>query len=108
MRLIEYQGPDGGSPFAKWFEKLESRTAARVAASLARMEAGNLSNAKSVGSGVHELRIDFGPGFRVYFGRDGAELVILLAGGTKRRQQEDIERARRLWLDYRRRKKDEA
>ena len=72
------------------------------------MEAGNLSNAKGVGQGVLEYRINFGPGYRVYFGRDGGTLIILLGGGTKRRQQRDIDDARDLWRAYRRRKRKEA
>lgn len=72
---------------------------------LVRMGNGNLSNVKSVGSGVIEYRIDWGPGYRIYFGRDGDELVILLAGGTKRRQNRDIEDAHEYWADYKRRKK---
>lgn len=71
---------------------------------VARMGQGNLSNVKSVGSGVLEYRIDYGPGYRVYFGRDGEELVILLIGGTKTRQQKDIEAAKAFWLDYKSRK----
>lgn len=71
------------------------------------MESGNFSAAKGVGAGVSELRLDFGPGYRVYFGRDGERLVILLAGGTKRRQQADIEAARVLWAEYKRRKREE-
>ncbi|WP_236735588.1 type II toxin-antitoxin system RelE/ParE family toxin [Agrobacterium tumefaciens] len=64
----------------------------------------SLSNVKSVGSGVLEYRIDYGPGYRVYFGRDGDELVILLIGGTKARQQNDIEAAKAFWQDYKSRK----
>ena len=64
------------------------------------MEQGNLSNAKTVGEGVLEYRIDFGPGYRVYFGRDGEALVILLMGGTKKRQQRDINTAQACWRDY--------
>ncbi|MDE0632511.1 MAG: hypothetical protein OXH73_13505 [Caldilineaceae bacterium] len=81
--------------------------AARVRTSLARMEAGNLSNVRGVGSGVSECRINVGPGYRVYFGRDGDTLIILLGGGTKARQQRDIEGARELWQEYRRRKQQE-
>jgi putative addiction module killer protein len=65
---------------------------------------GNLSNTKGVGSGVMECRIDFGPGYRVYFGRDGEVLIILLGGGTKQRQQQDIATAQARWADYKRRK----
>ena len=63
-----------------------------------------MSNAKGVGEGVLEYRIDWGPGYRVYFGRDGDVLVILLTGGTKKRQQRDIEAAKVMWEDYRRRR----
>ena len=66
------------------------------------MKAGNLSNVRGVGGGVLESRINVGPGYRVYFGRDGDTLIILLGGGTKARQYADIERARRIWQDYRR------
>jgi putative addiction module killer protein len=61
---------------------------------------GNFSNAKGVGEGVLEYKIDFGPGYRVYFGRDGDTIVILLTGGTKKRQQRDIDAARAYWRDY--------
>jgi putative addiction module killer protein len=71
------------------------------------MENGNFSGAKAVGSGVHELRLDFGPGYRVYFGRDGERIVILLGGGSKQRQQTDIAAAQALWAEYKRRKRTE-
>ena len=73
-----------------------------------RMEQGNLSNAKSVGRGIHEFRIDFGPGYRIYFGKDGDQLVIVLAGGTKKRQGTDIELAKEYWRDYKQRKRQEV
>jgi putative addiction module killer protein len=69
------------------------------------MEQGNYSNVKSVGSGVHECRIDFGPGYRVYFGKDSEHLILLLGGGTKKRQQNDINNASAAWRDYKNRKK---
>ncbi len=72
------------------------------------MEQGNLSNIKGVGAGVSEYRIDFGPGYRVYFGRDGDTLIILLGGDTKKRQQRDIEAARDLWREYKQRKRLET
>ena len=72
------------------------------------MEHGNFSNVKDVGASVLECRIDFGPGYRVYFGKDGDVLIILLGGGTKKRQQRDIAAARRLWQEYRRRKRRET
>jgi len=89
------------------FERLERTDPQDAATAVTRMAQGNLSNAKSVGAGVQEYRIDFGPGYRIYFGRDGDRLVILLAGGTKKRQQDDIRHAQELWTDYRRRSKKE-
>jgi putative addiction module killer protein len=79
-----------------------------VAVALTRMQQGNLSNVKAVASGVHEYRIEFGPGYRVYFGRDGPLLIILLGGGTKKRQQSDIRRALELWTAYKIRKRKES
>ncbi|CAK7254914.1 MULTISPECIES: type II toxin-antitoxin system RelE/ParE family toxin [unclassified Shinella] len=105
MKVVEYLDPAGRSPFAAWFRRIEARAAAKVTVALARLEGGNLSNTKTVGSGVLEYRIDYGPGYRVYFGRDGETLVILLAGGTKQRQQRDIADAQARWLDYKRRKR---
>ena len=87
---------------------LDSSAAARVRTALARMEAGNLGNVRGVGSGVLEVRIHVGPGYRVYFGRDGDTVIVLLGGGTKVRQQKDIEDARKLWQDYKRRKQQEV
>ncbi len=77
---------------------------ARISVAVFRLEAGNFSAAKSVGAGVFELRLFFGPGYRVYFGKDGERLVILLGGGTKKRQQADIEAAQLLWLQYKKAK----
>ena len=72
------------------------------------MEQGNFSNVKGVGAGVYEYRIDFGPGYRIYFGKDGDRLVILLAGGTKKRQDADIAVAKGHWRDYKRRKRQQV
>jgi putative addiction module killer protein len=107
IEIREYLTPDGTSPYANWFNNLNAEAAAKVATAVTRMSQGNLSNAKSVGSGIQEYRIDFGPGYRVYFGREGDRLVILLGGGSKKRQQDDIRRAQELWADYRRRRKME-
>jgi putative addiction module killer protein len=104
MDLREYNDPFGRSPYASWFDRLNAQAAAKVAAALTRLALGNFSNVKGVGSGVFECRIDFGPGYRVYFGKDGERLVILLGGGTKKRQQQDIEVALVNWQDYKRRK----
>jgi putative addiction module killer protein len=103
-----YLDGSGRKPFESWFEALDSMAAAKVTVALTRIEQGNLSNAKGVGAGVHEYRIDFGPGYRVYFGRDGDRIVILLGGGTKKRQEKDIQAARTYWADSKRRKKLET
>lgn len=105
MELEEYLDSDGLSPFGRWFNDLDAVAAARVTMALTRMAQGNLSNAKGVGAGVQEFRIDTGPGYRVYLGRDGETLIILLAGGTKRRQQKDIEAAQERWAHYKKRKR---
>ena len=83
------------------------QAAAKVATALERIADGNLSNVKGVGGGVLECRVDFGPGYRIYFGRDGDRLVILLAGGTKTRQRLDVRQAQVNWEDYRKRKTQE-
>jgi putative addiction module killer protein len=108
MVVREYHDAGGLSPFAVWFRALDPGAEAKVARSLARLELGNTSNVKGVGAGVFELKIDFGPGYRVYLGKDGDEIVILLGGGTKKRQQRDIEAARERWQDYKDRKKGRA
>ena len=108
MEILEYIDAAGRSPFARWFNRLDARAAAKVATALVRLEQGNLSNAKSAGAGVLECRIDFGPGYRVYFGRDGDTVIMLLGGGTKKRQQKDIRSARDLWQEYRHRKQGET
>ena len=105
LNVREYLEDDGTSPFAEWFAALDATAAAKITVVLARIEQGNLSNVKGVGEGVLEYRLDFGPGYRVYFGRDGDVLVILLTGGTKQRQQRDIAGAIEMWADYRRRKR---
>ena len=73
-------------------------------AALTRLSLGNISNVKGLGSGVFELRIDFSPSYRIYFGKDGDHLIILLGGGTKRRQQRDINATTANWEEYKRRK----
>ena len=105
IEIREYIDTEGRRPYARWFNRLNAQAAAKVVTALVRMEQGNLSNTKGVGSGVLECRIDFGPGYRVYFGKEGDVLIILLGGGTKKRQQQDIETAHDLWQEYRRRKR---
>lgn len=105
IEIKEYLREDGSSPFADWFNGLNVQAALKVNTYLTRVGNGNLSNVKSVGSGVHECVIDWGPGYRVYLGKDGDKLIILLGGGTKKSQQKDIDRAKELWQEYKKRKK---
>jgi putative addiction module killer protein len=101
MPEIRYYVSSGGQqPFDAWFADLEAPARAKVTRAIVRLEQGNFSNVKSVGEGVFEYRIDFGPGYRVYFGQDGPTLVILLTGGTKKRQQRDIDTAHAYWRNY--------
>ena len=106
--IREYLNRDGRSLFAEWLNRLNSEAARRVVTSLYRVGLGNFSNVKGVGGGVFECRIDFGPGYRVYFGKQGETIVILLCGGSKQRQHSDIERAGELWADYKRSKRSQS
>ena len=104
-KILEYTDEQENNPFRVWFFDLNARAAAKVTTAITRLEAGNTSNAKSIGTGVYELKINFGPGYRVYFAYDGIDIVILLAGGTKKRQSKDIETAKKRWADYKNRNK---
>ena len=108
ITIGEYVDPAGRSTFAKWFESLSAPAAAKITSALVRVEQGNFSNAKGIGAGVHECRIDYGPGYRIYFGKDGDNLVILLGGGTKKHQDRDIRASHEHWIDYKRRKARES
>ena len=103
FKVVEY-APSGRSPFAEWFERLDAITAARVDRYIRRLEAGNLGAVKSVRDGVFEVRLDFGPGYRVYFGWEGRTIVVLLGGGDKRRQAADIATAIQRWKLYKQEK----
>ena len=106
--IIAYVDQRGRVPFRRWYADLDNSAAQRVRSAIARLEEGNSSNVRSVGQGVLEFRINFGPGYRVYFGMDGAELIFLLGGGTKRGQQNDIREAQALWGEFKRRKRQEV
>jgi len=108
VMVLEYLDTNGCSLFAKWFATLNAPAAAKVTTALIRIEQGNFSNSKGVGAGVYEYRIDFGPGYRIYFGRDGDPVVILLGGGTKKHQGKDILVARNYWQDFKARKVKET
>jgi putative addiction module killer protein len=104
LRIIEYLDQRGRSPFGAWFEGLNAQAAAKITSALYQVGAGNWGNTKGVGGGVFERKVNFGPGYRIYFGKEGESLVILLGGSTKQHQQQAIESARDRWSDYRRRK----
>jgi putative addiction module killer protein len=104
-RSKEYVDAHGFSPFRRWFERQDFRVRAKVSITISRVERGNDGSIKSAGDGLCEMRIDWGPGYRVYFGFDGPTLVILLGGGTKQRQDSDVAAAKVMWADYKRRKK---
>jgi putative addiction module killer protein len=98
--IRQYVTATGRRPFSEWLDRLPVQTQARVAARVARFESGNLGDHKAVGDGVWEARFAFGPGYRVYFGRHGQTIILLLLGGSKASQQEDIRRAQEFWNDY--------
>lgn len=98
--IREWLDSAGRSPFASWFDHLGGQAAAKVTVALRRLSSGNDSNVAALGGGVHELKIDWGPGLRVYFGREGATIIVLLGGGEKHRQQADIATAKARWTDH--------
>ncbi len=104
IEVREYRTEDGHIPFREWLSGLrDSQARIRVRVRLNRLRLGNFGDSKGVGGGVTELRIPYGPGYRVYFGRRGNTVVILLCAGDKQTQAKDIERAQEYWTDYRRR-----
>jgi putative addiction module killer protein len=103
IRVVEYVREDGSIPFKQWFDQLDPAAAAKVAAAHTRLSQGNTSSVKWF-TGLGEYVIDWGPGYRVYLARDGEELIVLFGGGTKRRQQRDIDRAKELLAEYKARK----
>ena len=104
IQILEYLDPQAPAPVAAGFDRLSPVATAKVTAALYQLAADNWSTVKGVGAGVFERKIDAGPGYRIYFGKDGDRLVILLGGSTKQRQQQAIETAKERWADYRRRK----
>ena len=100
--LVLYETADGRCPFVEWLDGLKDRrTRAIIDARLLRLEHGNLGDSRPVGDGVMELRVHAGPGYRVYFGQDGETIVVLLCGGDKGSQAQDIAAAKSYWNDYR-------
>ena len=106
--LIIYQAADGTEPFTRWRKRLKDKvTIARIDRRLERVSEGNYGDYKAVGEGVYELRLFFGPGYRVYFAEDGDQVVLLLCGGDKGSQSRDISAAQSYWQDYQRDKESE-
>jgi putative addiction module killer protein len=103
LAIVEYVRPDGTNPYRIWFEGLHAQAAAKVATATLRLEMGNTSRVKWIGA-IGECRIDWGPGYRIYLGKDGDALIVLLGGGTKQGQRTDIDRAKGLWTEYKVRK----
>ena len=101
-RIIkEYISEGGKNHFRQWLESLkDTRAQVKMDIRIARLRLGNLGDSKSVGQGVYELRVHFGPGYRIYYGLDGKKLVLLLCGGDKKTQKKDIEKAKAFWENY--------
>jgi putative addiction module killer protein len=100
LLVREYLTADGKNPFRRWLDGLDLKTRARIQARVLRFSTGNLGDHKGVGRGVWEARVMFGPGYRIYFGRDGRTLIVLLVGGDKASQAHDISAAQAHWKDY--------
>lgn len=107
IKVEEYVRKDKSIPYKSWFDSLDAQAAAKVATATLRMEMGNTSNVKWF-DGIGEYVIDWGPGFRIYLAQDGETLIVLFGGGTKKRQQADIDRAKALHEEYKERKKAAA
>jgi putative addiction module killer protein len=109
VEILEYLDGDGRSPFGLWFDRLPAQAAAKVAVAIERTGRGLLGDVKSIGGGVSERRIDFGPGYRIYFVsikiKNVIQIVVLLGGGTKKRQDTDVRLARQRWKDFRTRQR---
>jgi putative addiction module killer protein len=103
MKVQEYIREDSSNPYQKWFNALDPIAAAKVTVAKSRLELGNTSNIKWF-DGIGEYRIDWGPGYRIYLAQDGKQIIVLFGGGTKKGQQSDIEQAKELYQEYKRRK----
>ena len=107
QRIIIFKKDDGTKPFRVWLSNIgDQRAVRKIEARIARVRLGNFGDSKTVGEGVIELRINYGSGFRAYFGRDGDTIIILLCGGDKKTQSKDIELAKKYWIQYKEQKND--
>ena len=108
VEILMYTSAAGRSPFIEWLNRLRDVSGrAVIRARIARLRLGNFGDCKAVGGGVSELRVDYGPGYRLYLGRESGLIVVLLCGGDKKSQKSDIVQAQRLWADYRSRGDDQ-
>jgi putative addiction module killer protein len=107
LEVEQYVDAEGKNPFADWFNGLDPIAAAKITVVVEKLADGKFSNVEPTGGGVSEYKLDWGPGYRVYFGKDGETLIILVGGGTKKRQTADIKRAHQVWADYKKRKREE-
>lgn len=98
--IQKYVTDTGLCPFERWFETLDPQTQVRIDVRLDRLSLGNFGDCKSLGKGIYELRLFFGPGYRVYYGLVGQQIVLLLCGGSKKGQRKDISTARKFWAAY--------
>ena len=104
--ILHFQTSDGHDLFGRWLDQLNDKQAqARIAARLLRLHNGNFGDCKPIGEGIWELRVDWGPGYRVYYAIAGRRLILLCEGGDKRTQSADIQRATERWLEWQRRSK---
>lgn len=100
-KVVFFETANGKKPFHEWFNSLKDRkTRERIGTRLLRLEAGNLGDHRSVGEGIHEMRLHFGPGYRIYFAEHGNCIIVVLAGGTKKTQQDDIKKAQRYFSEF--------
>jgi len=104
MKVEEYIKQDGSNPYKEWFDSLDAQAAAKIAVAKARLELGNTSNIKWF-KGIGEYVIDWGPGYRIYLVQEAKSLIILFGGGTKKKQQVDIDKVKVLLKEYKSRKK---
>ena len=108
VEIRAFKDSQGREPFKDWLSGLDKTISGRIDEVLDRIKDGNLSNVKGLGGGLLEYRLHFGPGYRIYFGRDGQALVVLLAGGVKASQDRDIKKARAMWQDYKNQKRKQG
>jgi putative addiction module killer protein len=101
MKVTEYIDENNSSPYRQWLDQLDKIARARIQARVFRFEGGNLGDYKSVGKGVFEARVFFGPGYRIYFGIEGQKLLLLLVGGDKSTQRKDLTKAQGFWDNFR-------